>query len=185
MAKAVFHKNQRVYVKPVGTWSVIEQIKPQWVKDIEEPVRIYYEVGLGRVFTADELTGEERDKSAGPVKHQNWRILRARNKWQSPDECAHHPFPGTFPVVVTNSKDWGGWRTPGAEYDRDPQAIEMQARIMANGVRLLRIAESLSAFIQKNAGDAPAELVELGKEARDVSCFVHDVPAAKPVTESA
>ena len=24
MAKAVFHKGQRVYVKPVGTWAVVE-----------------------------------------------------------------------------------------------------------------------------------------------------------------
>ncbi len=182
MAKAVFHKNQRVYVKPVGTWSVIEQIKPQWVKNVEEPVRIYYEVGLGRDFTADELTGEERDESAGTIKHQNWRILRARNKWQTPEECAHHPFPGTFPVVVTNSKDWGGWRTPGAEYDRDPQAVEMQARIIANGLRLLNIAERLASAIQKSAGDAPAELVELAREARAISRFVNDVPTAEPET---
>ena len=26
MAKASFHKNQRVYVKPVGTWALIEKI---------------------------------------------------------------------------------------------------------------------------------------------------------------
>ncbi len=184
MAKAVFHKNQRVYVKPVGTWSVIEQIKPQWVKDIEEPVRIYYEVGLGRDFKAEELSGEERDKSAGPVKHQNWRILRTKNKWQTPEECAHHPFPGTFPVVVTDAKDWGGWRTPGAEYDRDPQAIEMQARIMANGLRLLQIAERLALSVQRSAGDTPSELVELAKEARAVSQFVQDVPAADPETHT-
>ncbi len=182
MAKAVFHKNQRVYVKPVGTWSTIEQIKPQWVKDIEEPVRIFYEVGLGRVFTADELTGEERDGSAGPVKEQNWRILRTRNKWQNAEECAHHPFPGTFPVVVTDTKDWGGWRTPGAEYDRNPEGVEVQARIMANGLRLLHIAERLADSVQKSAGDAPAELVELAREARAVSRFVHDVPSAAPQT---
>jgi hypothetical protein len=184
MAKAVFHKNQRVYVKPVGTWSVIEQIKPHWVKDIEEPVRIFYEVGLGRDFTAEELSGEEQDQSAEPVKHQNWRILRTRNKWQNAEECSHHPFPGTFPVVVTNSKDWGGWRTPGAEYDRDPNAIEMQARIMASGLRLLQIVERLADSIEKSAGDAPTEFLELAKEARTISRFVHDIPAAAPKTLS-
>ncbi len=182
MAKAVFHKNQRVYVKPVGTWAVIEQIKPQWVKNMEEPLRIFYEVGLGRDFAANELSGEERDKSAGPVKHQNWRIMRTKNKWQSPEECTHHPFPGTFPVVVTDAQDWGGWRTPGAEYDRDPHAIEMQARIMANGLRLLHIAERITEFAKKDAGDAPAELVELAREARDISRFVHDIPSASPKT---
>ena len=25
MAKAAFHKNQKVFVKPVGTWAVVEQ----------------------------------------------------------------------------------------------------------------------------------------------------------------
>ena len=179
MAKAVFHKNQRVYVKPVGTWAVIEQIKPQWVKNVEEPVRIYYEVGLGRDFSAHELAGEDKSDGDG-LSRQNWRILRARNKWQSPEECAHHPFPGTFPVVVTGEKDWGGWRTPGAEYDRDPHGIEMQARLIASAQRLLRIAAQLQAFVQQSAGDVPAELVELAREAREISRFVHDVPDAEP-----
>ncbi len=180
MVKAVFHKNQRVYVKPVGTWAVIEQIKPQWVKNMEEPLRIFYEVGLGRDFAADELTGEERDKSASPVKKQNWRIMRTRNKWQTSEECAHHPFPGTFPVVVTDAKDWGGWRTPGAEYDRDPQAVELQARIMSNGLRLLTIAERLANAVDADAANASADLVELAREARSVSRFIHDIPAAEP-----
>ena len=184
MAKAVFHKNQRVYVKPVGTWAIIEQIKPHWVKDVEEPVRIHYEVGLGRDFTASELTGEEAGEgSEGPAR-QNWRILRARNKWQSAEECAHHPFPGTFPVVVTGPKDWGGWRTPGAEYDRDPAAMEMQARIIASAPRLLHIARQLEGFIQHSAGDAPAELAELASEARALTRFIDDTPAAAPVVEA-
>ena len=28
MAKAQFHKNQRVYVKPVGTWALVERVDP-------------------------------------------------------------------------------------------------------------------------------------------------------------
>ena len=35
MAKAAFHKNQKVFVKPVGTWAVVEQVLPQWVKGLE------------------------------------------------------------------------------------------------------------------------------------------------------
>ncbi len=182
MAKAVFHKNQRVYVKPVGTWAVIEQIKPQWVKDVEEPVKIFYEVGLGRDFTAEELAGEERDKARADLHTQNWRLLRAKNKWQTVEECAHHPFPGTFPIVVTDNNDWGGWRTPGAEYDRDPHAIEMQARIMASGLRLLGIADRLSQEAQKSAADMPADLVALAREARAIVKYVNDVPAAEPST---
>ena len=28
MAKAQFHKNQRVYVRPVGTWALVEKVIP-------------------------------------------------------------------------------------------------------------------------------------------------------------
>ena len=42
MAKAQFHKNQRVYVKPVGTWALVERVVPHWAKGIEEPLRVYY-----------------------------------------------------------------------------------------------------------------------------------------------
>jgi len=55
MAKALFHKNQRVYVKPVGTWALVERVVPHWVKGIDEPIRIHYDLGLGREFSADEL----------------------------------------------------------------------------------------------------------------------------------
>ena len=59
MAKAQFHKNQRVYVKPVGTWALIEHVVPHWAKGIDEPIRIHYDVGLGREFAAEELLSEE------------------------------------------------------------------------------------------------------------------------------
>jgi hypothetical protein len=45
MAKAQFHKNQRVYVKPVGTWALIERVIPHWAKGLDEPLRVYYDVG--------------------------------------------------------------------------------------------------------------------------------------------
>ncbi len=178
MAKAEFHKNQRVYVGPVGTWAVIEQIKPHWVKDVPEPIRITYEVGLGRDFKAEELTGEARDGSADAALKENWRILRAKNKWQTAEECAHHPFPGTFPVVMTDTQEWGGWRTPGAEYDRDPGRIEFQAKVMSSALHLLYIAKKLQAQVSNSAGDAPAELVELAKEAHQIIRFIEDRPAS-------
>ena len=52
MAKALFHKNQKVYVKPVGTWAIVERVIPQWVKGMDEPLRVHYDVGLGREFSA-------------------------------------------------------------------------------------------------------------------------------------
>jgi len=57
--KANFHKNQRVYVKPVGTWAAVEKVVPQWAKGIDEPLRIFYDVGLGREFAAEELQAEQ------------------------------------------------------------------------------------------------------------------------------
>jgi hypothetical protein len=103
MAKAAYHKHQRVYVRPVGTWAMIERVKPHWVKDVEEPVRIYYDCGLGRDFTEAELAVEAVEESDGG----QWRMMRARNKWQTPEECAHHPQPGTYPVVVTDAAGLG------------------------------------------------------------------------------
>lgn len=163
MAKAAYHKHQRVYVRPVGTWAMIERVKPQWVKDVEEPVRIYYDCGLGRDFVEAELAIEAQEQTdAG-----RWRVMRARNKWQSPEECAHHPQPGTYPVVVTDEQDWGGWRVPGAEYDRDPQRIEAQARLVVHAPRLLMLAETLARMGSEDA-DASPEWVAMARRAADL-----------------
>ncbi len=177
MAKAEFHKNQRVYVEPVGTWAVIEQIKPHWVKDVPEPLRITYEVGLGRDFKAEELSAEARDETAEHALQENWRVQRAKNKWQTAEECAGHPFPGTFPVVITDNQDWGGWRTPGAEYDRNPDRVEFQAKVMASSLRLLGIAKRLYQNISRDSANASAELMELAKEAEQIIRYVEDRPA--------
>lgn len=163
MAKAIFHKHQRVFVRPVGTWALIEQVKPQWVKDVEEPVRVYYDCGLGRDFMADELTAEHCEL----VETGQWRLLRAKNKWQTDEETARHPFPGTFPVIVTDSMDWGGWRVPAAEYDRDPARIEAQARLLVQAPRLLDLANKLA---EQGAQDTelPTTWTDLVKYARDI-----------------
>ena len=101
MAKAQFHKNQRVYVRPVGTWATIERIVPQWVKDMDEPLRIHYDVGLGRDFAARELETEEvATLSHLDPEMEEWHVVRVANKWRGADECANHPIPGTHPVVV-------------------------------------------------------------------------------------
>ena len=120
MAKTVFQKNQKVWVESVGCWATVDKIVPIWAKGFDEPVRVTYDVGLGREFQAHELKAEDKvDPQEGGLV-SSWRVLRARNKWQQEGDCAHHPYPGTYPVVVTDPNDWGGWRTPGAEYDRDP-----------------------------------------------------------------
>ncbi|MEC8534282.1 MAG: hypothetical protein VXZ00_09815, partial [Pseudomonadota bacterium] len=141
MARAQFQKGQRVWVECVGAWATIEKVQPVWAKGFEEPVRVTYDVGLGREFAASELMTAAEDGAGRDLGV--WRVLRARNKWQAEEDCLHHPQPGTYPVVVTDTADWGGWRVPGAEYDRDPQRIEFQARLITAAPQLMRLAESL------------------------------------------
>ena len=172
MAKALFHKHQRVYVAPVGTWAIVEQVKPHWVKDVEEPVRIYYDCGLGRDFTTHELAAEQVESIDGC----NWRVLRAKNKWQSMEECNRHPFPGSFPVLVTDPKDWGGWRVPAAEYDRDPSRIEAQACLLARSPSLLELAEQLIRLASEEC-ELPDSVSTLARRAGDIVRKINEKPA--------
>ena len=179
MAKAQFHRNQKVWVESVGAWAVIEKLVPIWAKGFDEPVRILYEVGLGREFLANELRAEDKAEiEVGGDDGSRWRLLRARNKWQAPEDCGHHPYPGTFPVVVTDATDWGGWRTPGAEYDRDPRKIEHQARLITAAPRLLGLARELMALVADSDDDAPAPIRRLAQEASAIERYLNEIPAA-------
>ena len=175
MAKAQFHRNQRVWVDTVGTWATVEKVIPHWAKGFDEPVRVTYEVGLGREFLAQELQADEHAETVPIVDGATWRLMRARNKWQTAEDCSHHPFPGTFPVVVTDDNDWGGWRVPGAEYDRDPHKIERQARLIAAAPRLLAMARELAAMVAEGPEDAPAAVRELAEEAAALERHLDEV----------
>jgi hypothetical protein len=172
MAKAQFHKNQRVYVKPVGTWALIEHVVPHWAKGIEEPIRVHYDVGLGREFAAEELLSEEPLTGNVQQDSDQWRVVRARNKWQPAEDCARHPVPGTYPVVVTGDAEWGGWRVPGAEYDLDLGKVEMQARLIAAAPQLASFANGLVDWARKSGEDMPNALVELAHNAQDILAHV-------------
>lgn len=183
MARAQFQKGQKVWVECVGAWAHIEKVQPVWAKGFEEPVRVTYDVGLGREFTGNELMLPVEDQTAtGDLG--DWRLLRARNKWQMAEDCPHHPFPGTYPVVVTDPTDWGGWRVPGAEYDRDPDRIEFQARLIAAAPRLMGLAQALADMVGEAPDDAPAEALALARQAREILRGVTDV-LAPPPTEAA
>lgn len=172
MARAQFQKGQKVWVETVGVWVQIEQIKPVWAKGFDEPVRITYDVGLGRDFVASELQLPAEDTGSGTMG--DWRILRARNKWQDVADCGHHPHPGSYPVVVTDRADWGGWRVPGAEYDRDPLRIEFQARLIAAAPQLFDLARELVESVSEAPDDAPPETQRLGLLARNILNQVAD-----------
>jgi hypothetical protein len=178
MAKAQFHRNQKVWVATVGTWAVIEKIVPIWARGFDEPVRITYDVGLGRDFQAQDLKAEDRFDDEGEEFGAGWRLIRARNKWQQPEDCGHHPYPGSFPVVVTDDADWGGWRVPGAEYDRDPRKIEYQARLIEAAPKLLALARELAALVAEEPEDAPAPIQDLAQRATTIDRALAEIPLA-------
>lgn len=185
MAKAQFHRHQRVWVECVGAWAVIEKVVPVWAKGFGEPVRVTYDVGMGREFLASELRADHPSTEPSPAEGGHWRVLRARNKWQEPEDCAHHPYPGTYPVVVTDLQDWGGWRTPGAEYDRDPHKIEIQARIIVSGPKLLKLAADLQQLVAEMAEEAPLELQQLARRGAEALRYVSDAPPPPPPSAGA
>lgn len=178
MARAQFQKGQKVWVESVGVWAEVEKVMPVWAKGFDEPVRITYDVGLGREFAAGELQASSHDVVASAM--DNWRVLRARNKWQDLADCAHHPFPGTYPVVVTDKADWGGWRTPGAEYDRDPQRVEYQARLIAAAPDLMDLARALTDAVAEAPDDAPPETRRLAARAQAVLRRMTEIAAPPP-----
>ena len=173
MARAQFHKNQRVYVRPVGTWAVIERVVPQWTKGLEEPIRIFYDVGLGREFGPEELQAESSVPPPGEDEEQ-WRVIRARNKWQSPSETTAHPYPGTYPVVVTGEAEWGGWRVPGSEYALSPDRVELHARMIASVPRLTAIVSKLHQWARQANGEVPASLTELLHDCSEAVAYLNN-----------
>jgi hypothetical protein len=78
--------------------------------------------------------------------------------------------------VTTDDKNWGGWRVPSAEYDRDPQRIEFQARIIEAAPRLMHVAKQLAQFGHQHSDDMPSDLVELAKQATTLLRRVYDTP---------
>jgi hypothetical protein len=178
MAKAIFQRNQKVWVESVGAWAIIDKIVPVWAKGFDEPIRVTYDVGMGRDFQGHELKAAEEGDDAQADDGSRWRLLRARNKWQTEDNSRHHPFPGSYPVVVTDENDWGGWRVPGAEYDRDPHKIEFQARLIASSPRLLALARAVVGMIADAPGDAPPELQRVAEEAARIERYLKEIPVA-------
>jgi hypothetical protein len=79
-------------------------------------------------------------------------------------------------VVVTDKRDWGGWRTPGAEYDRDPAKFERQARLIACAPKLLKLAIELQDFVAEAPDEAPTELVDMARQAMALIKHISELP---------
>lgn len=178
MVKAVFHKNQKVFVAPVGTWATVERVIPHWVKGIEEPLRIHYDCGLGREFDASELSPERQMPGALDSATENWGVFRRQNRWQSAEDSASHPAPGTHPVVVTAEDARGGWRVPAVEYALAPERYETQARVIAAAPRLLRVAKLLVEMASEYEDDLPHALHEQAQNAARILADIQNSAAS-------
>ena len=86
---------------------------------------------------------------------------------------------------MTDEKDWGGWRVPMAEYDRNPERVEHQSRVMANALRLMRVARELIEFTQDNPHETPRALTELAQQADMVMAAIYHEAAPRPETSLA
>ncbi|HMK42092.1 MAG TPA: hypothetical protein VK451_11110 [Methyloceanibacter sp.] len=175
MAKAKYHKSQRVFVKPVGTWAHVEAVVPKWVKGCEEPIKVAYDCGMGREFAQEELEEESAALQANGINGLGaWRILRGHNRWKSADQCKHHPFPGTHPTVVTTERDWGGWRVPGAEYDLDPYRIEHQAELIVRAPLFMKLLEEFLQLADQEPENLSDDMTKLIQVTRRVLSEVSD-----------
>ena len=69
---------------------------------------------------------------------------------------------------------------PGAEYDRDPDQIEFQARLIAASPALMALAERMAAAVDDAPDDAPPEMRSLAKDARAALKSIKDVLSTAP-----
>ena len=98
MAKAKFHKSQRVFVKPVGTWAYVEAVVPKWVKGCEEPIKIAYDCGMGREFSQEELEEESIASHIPPmVSAERGGSCAVTIAGRAPSNAGITPIPAPIP----------------------------------------------------------------------------------------
>jgi hypothetical protein len=137
MAKAAFEKGQRVFVRPVGCYAVVEKVIPHWVKGMDEPFKIHYDVGLGREFAPSELTAPKTPKPTPGVAQ--WRLARA----QAAGLVVTEGETTTVPVILTQRENWGGWTVSAAEFQAEPARVEAEAELISAAPDLLAAAKGL------------------------------------------
>ena len=84
-------------------------------------------------------------------------------------------------MVVTDEDDQGGWRVTGGEYDRDPQRIEHQARMIACTPDLLQTVRQIADFCQEKPDDCPSELKQVAQRCASILRFVYQLDDAAEV----
>ena len=100
MAKAKYHKSQRVFVKPVGTWACVEAVVPKWVKGCEEPIKVAYECGMGREFAQEELEEETTALQANAGKGLCHLVVTGERKGPGMTERVRGGFRDLHPFAL-------------------------------------------------------------------------------------
>ncbi len=85
--------------------------------------------------------------------------------------------------MVTDPQDWGGWRVPGAEYDRDPRKIEAQARLIASVPKLMAVVRELVDLVGEAPDDAPPELQDMAQRCQPCCAMCWTPPPRRPGRE--
>ena len=85
---------------------------------------------------------------------------------------------------MTDPTGWGGWRVSAAEYDRDPDIIEHQARLMVKAPALHRLVEDLISLVISETDRLPEDLITLAQKARQVIGDIEDPVNAKRLAET-
>jgi hypothetical protein len=106
---------------------------------------------------------------------EQWRIQRHPNRNLDDATTSHHPHPGTYPVVLTDEYDWGGWRVPSAEYNREPARIEHQARMIVNAPDLVALCKTMLRLAETNPRAFPPEVVPAFRRARKIMRHIYNV----------
>ena len=79
-----------------------------------------------------------------------------------------------------DENDWGGWRVPGSEYDRDPHRIEYQARLIANSPNMLKLLKKVVDMVSHAPENYPSEMREVARTGVHILRHIYDVPEQLP-----
>ena len=121
---------------------------PIWAKGFDEPVRITYDVGLGREFRGEDLRADShvrRRPSRGRRAASGASCARAtsgrRRRTAATIRC---PAPSRWSSPTPPTGAAGGCRGPSTT--ATPTSIEHQARLVVSAPKLMRLARELAAL---------------------------------------
>jgi hypothetical protein len=80
--------------------------------------------------------------------------------WKSAEQCGHHPYPGTHPMIVTTENDWG--------------RIERQAQMIVRAPAYLKLLEQFLQHAEQEPENLSDDLTKLAQVARRILSEISD-----------